>query len=51
MTMDYETARAMAGTWGLIAFILMFAVVLVYALWPRNRGKFRDASKIPLGDD
>ena len=33
------------------AFVLLFAVVLIYALWPRNRAAFDEASKFPLRDD
>ena len=49
--MDYETARSLVGIWGLIAFVVMFAGVVVYALWPRNREKFRHAAQIPLKED
>ncbi len=49
--MDYETLRTFAATWGLVALVIMFAATVLYALWPRNRDKFRDAADIPLRDD
>ena len=49
--MDYETVRAFSGTWGLIALVIMFLGIVAWALWPRNRKKFEDASRIPLEED
>lgn len=47
----YQSLATFAQTWGLIYFMLFFAGVLVYVMWPRNRQKFRDAAQIPLQDD
>jgi cytochrome c oxidase cbb3-type subunit 4 len=49
--MQYETVASFAQTWGLVYFVAIFLVVLVYALWPRNAHKFRDAARIPLKED
>ncbi len=49
--MNYDTVSYLVQTWGLLYFIAMFAVVLVYALWPRNRRKFRDAANIPFKEN
>ena len=49
--MNYETAASFAQTWGLVYFVAIFAAVLVYALWPRNARKFRDAAQIPVKED
>ena len=49
--MAYEDVAALSGTVGLILFMVLFAVVLVYALWPANRRKFDDAARIPLKED
>jgi cytochrome c oxidase cbb3-type subunit 4 len=46
----YETLSSFAQTWGLLLFMLMFAVVLVYALLPRNQGRFDRAAQAPLDD-
>ena len=49
--MTYDSMSYFAQTWGLVYLVLLFAGVLVYALWPRNRGKFRDAADIPFKED
>jgi len=49
--LEYDTLRAISGTVGLIIFVSLFAGVLIYALWPKNRKKFDHASRIPLNDD
>ena len=49
--MSYEDVAAFSGTFGLIFFMVMFAAVLVYALWPGNKRKFDDAARIPLEED
>ncbi len=47
----YEQALAFAHSWGALYFVLMFAVVCVYAFWPSNQAGFKDAASIPLHDD
>ena len=47
----YETLASFAQTWGLLLFVALFGVVLVYALWPKNQAKFDEAAQIPLQDD
>ena len=49
--MEYESVRTFAATWGLVALVVMFVAAVAYALWPRNRAKFRDAASIPLKED
>lgn len=49
--MDYETMRTFAATWGLIGLMALFIGAVAYALWPRNRGKFDRASRLPLEDE
>lgn len=48
---QYETLATFAQTWGLVGFVLAFALVLAYALNPKNRGSFSDAARIPLEKD
>ena len=43
--MSYVTA------WWTPAFLVLFFVVLAYALWPRNRATFDAAAKMPLRVD
>lgn len=47
----YETLAKFAQTWGLVLFIIAFALVLIYALNPRNKAKFDHAKRIPLEDE
>lgn len=46
----YEDVLAFAQSWGAVYFTAMFVVVLVYALWPSNQPRFREAARIPLED-
>lgn len=46
----YEKLASFAQTWGLGFFVLMFVVAVIYALWPSNRKKFRDAANQALED-
>lgn len=47
----YETLSRFAQTWGLVIFIVAFALVLIYALNPRNKAKFDEAKNIPLKEE
>ncbi|MEM9170095.1 MAG: cbb3-type cytochrome c oxidase subunit 3 [Pseudomonadota bacterium] len=47
----YETLSSFAQTGGLLLFVLGFILVLIFALAPRNRQDFDEASRIPLNDD
>ena len=47
----YERLAQFAQTWGLLYFVTLFVIVLVYALWPSNKKRFDEASKIPLRED
>ena len=49
--MTYETVSAFAQTYGLVFLVSMFAIVLVYALWPGNKRKFDSAARRPLDED
>ena len=49
--MQYETVVSFAATYGLIYFIILFAVVVAYALWPSNKSKFDRAARLPLKED
>jgi cytochrome c oxidase cbb3-type subunit 4 len=49
--MNYDDLTRFSAFSGLFYFIAIFAVVLVYALRPKNRQKFEDAASIPLRED
>jgi len=40
-----------AQTWGLVYLVVLFLVVLVYALWPGNARKFDRAARRPLDEE
>lgn len=50
MTFDHETLVGFAKSWGLFYLIAMAIGVLIYAFWPSNRQRFRDAKKSILDD-
>ena len=33
------------------AFVVLFLVIVGYALWPRNRATFDEAARMPLRED
>jgi cytochrome c oxidase cbb3-type subunit IV len=47
---SYEDVLAFAQSSSVVYFTVMFAVVLVYALWPSNKARFDEAARIPLAD-
>lgn len=49
--MTYADATQFAQTWGLALLVIIFAGVVVYALWPGNREKFARAAQTPLADE
>ncbi len=49
--MDYETVRDFSANYGLYYFMAIFAIVVVYALWPSNKKSFEDAASIPFKDE
>ena len=49
--MEYEQVAEFAATYGLIYLMVLFAGVLVYAFWPKNKKKFDEAARRPLEED
>ena len=49
--MTYDEVASLSGSIGLVLFMTMFAVVLAYALWPRNGAKFDKAARAPLDEE
>ena len=47
----YEILRGFVAFWGLASVVVIFTIVVVYALLPSNRGAFDEASRIPLRED
>jgi cytochrome c oxidase cbb3-type subunit 4 len=51
MNDTYRTLAEFAQTWGLLYFVAVFLLVVTYALWPSNKTKFDEASRMPLRED
>lgn len=51
MPATYQFLAEFAQTWGLAYFVLIFLLVLVYALWPSRKQYFEEAARIPLRED
>jgi len=49
--MDYDTMSFFKETFGLLYLVGLFAIAVVYALWPRNREKFHRAAHSVLEED
>lgn len=49
--MDYHVMSAFARSWGLVYLIVLFAIAIGWALWPRNRKRFEEAAQIPFKED
>jgi cytochrome c oxidase cbb3-type subunit 4 len=50
MDATYKAIAEFAQTWGLAYFVVIFGLVLLYALAPSRRKQFEDAARIPLQD-
>jgi cytochrome c oxidase cbb3-type subunit 4 len=50
-SMDLDSIAVMLRSFWTIWLMLLFTGILVYAMWPGNRGKFERAAQIPLKDD
>jgi cytochrome c oxidase cbb3-type subunit 4 len=51
MNSTYQALAEFAQTWGLVYFVAVFLIVLIYALWPSRQRKFDEAARIPLRED
>lgn len=49
--MTYEDLYQWSGSWGLLILVAFFVTAVVYALWPSNKSKFKNAAHLPLQDD
>lgn len=47
----YTILAGIAQTWGLLAFMTGFGLVLLYALLPTNRATFEEAARNPLSEE
>lgn len=51
MNLTYRALAEFAQTWGLVYFVAVFVVVLIYALWPSRQRQFDEDARIPLRED
>jgi cytochrome c oxidase cbb3-type subunit 4 len=51
MDETYKAVAEFAQTWGLVYFVAIFVLVLLYALWPSRKKQFDEAARIPLRED
>ena len=49
--MTHQAVSSFAQTWGLVFLVVLFLIVLVYALWPGNKDRFHRAARQPLSDE
>jgi cytochrome c oxidase cbb3-type subunit IV len=47
----YQFLASIAQSVGVLYFMAVFALVVLYALWPRNRTRFERAAAVPLDDE
>jgi cytochrome c oxidase cbb3-type subunit 4 len=51
MDPTYQAVAEFVQAWGLVYFGAIFAVVLLYALWPSRKQQFDEAARMPLRED
>jgi cytochrome c oxidase cbb3-type subunit 4 len=49
--MSFQEVSQFAQTYGLVYLVVLFLIVVAYALWPKNKEKFDRAAHIPLEED
>lgn len=49
--MTYSEATHFAQTWGMALLVVLFVSVALYALWPGNRERFKQAAQVPLENE
>ncbi|HYH17707.1 MAG TPA: cbb3-type cytochrome c oxidase subunit 3 [Azospirillum sp.] len=49
--MDLDSITIALRSFWTVWLALLLTGIIVYAMWPGNRGKFDDAARIPLKDD
>lgn len=49
--MDLDSITIALRSFWTVWLTLLLTGIIVYAMWPGNRGKFDEAARIPLKDD
>jgi cytochrome c oxidase cbb3-type subunit 4 len=51
MSDTYRMLAEFAQSWGLVYFVVVFLIVVAYALWPSRKAQFDEAARLPLSED
>jgi cytochrome c oxidase cbb3-type subunit 4 len=46
--MSYEDVASISQAAALLLFVAFFIGVLIYAFWPGNKKRFKEAARLPL---
>ena len=49
--MEYEIARQLADTWGLVVLVVLFLGAVAFAFRPGSKKQYEKDAMIPLRDD
>jgi cytochrome c oxidase cbb3-type subunit 4 len=49
--MSYEHVASITQVAALLLFVAFFIGVLIYAFWPGNKKRFKEAARLPLEND
>ena len=47
----YLALAKFAQTWGLLYFVSVFVLMIVFVMLPSRKAKYEDAARIPLQED
>jgi cytochrome c oxidase cbb3-type subunit 4 len=51
MSLDYQSMRTFADSWGLVYMMAIFVFVILWTLRPGSRKASEDAAQIPFKED
>lgn len=51
MSSTYIALAGFAQTYGLVYFVSVFCIVVLWAMWPSRRQRFEEAARMPLRED
>ena len=51
MSATYKALAEFAQTYGLLYFVIVFSLVIAWAMWPSRKQRFEEAARMPLRED
>jgi cytochrome c oxidase cbb3-type subunit 4 len=51
MSPTYKALAEFAQTYGLVYFVSVFCIVVLWVLWPSRKKRFEEAARVPLRED